>query len=72
MPSKLHASVCVVASVMSKFVLPSKPIQNNVPNWPNNYKLKGVVLVREDVKVIRRGVDAVLIFVFNHADFPDE
>ena len=51
---------------------PSKPILNNYPNSPKNHKLEGVVLVEEDVKVMRRGSDAIPVFVFTHANFPDK
>ena len=39
---------------------------------PKNHKLEGVILVEVDVKVVRRGADAILVFVFTHFDFPDE
>ena len=69
---KLHAGVGAVASVMSKFVHPSRPIHHKYPNRPKNHKLQGVILVEVDTKVVWRGADAILVFVFTHFDFPEE
>ena len=69
---KLRAGVGAVASVMSKFIRPSRSIQHKHPNRPKNHKLEGVILVEVDAKVVRRGADEILFFVFTHFDFPDE
>ena len=69
---KLCAGVGAVASVMSRFVHPSRSICHKYPNRQKNHKLEGVILVEVDVKVVRRGVDAILVFVFTYFDFPDE
>ena len=69
---KLHVGVGAVASVMLKFVHPSKRIRDKHPNRLKNHKLKGVVLVEEDVKVVRRGADAIPVFVFTHANSPNQ
>ena len=69
---KLRAGVGAVASVMSKFVHPSRSIRHKYPNRPKNHKLEGVILVEVDAKVVRRGADAILVFVFTHFDFPDK
>ena len=71
MALKLCAGVGVVASVMSMFAHSIKPIFDKYPNQPKNQNLEGVVLVEEDVKVVRQGADAIPVFVFTHADFPD-
>ena len=47
---------------MLKFVHPSKPIHDKYPNRLNNHKLEGVVLLEEDVKVVRRGANAIPFF----------
>ena len=70
--SKLRSGVGAVASVMSKLFQPSKPVRDNYPNRPKNHKLQGVVLVEVDIKVVRRGANAILVFVFTHFDFPDQ
>ena len=57
---------------MSKSVHPSKPIHDKYPNRPKNHKLWGVVFVGVDAKVMRRGANAILVFVFTHSDFPDQ
>ena len=62
--AKLCAGVGAVTSVMSKFVHPGKPICDKYPNQPKNHKLQGVVLVEVDVKVVWRGANAILVFVF--------
>eukprot|EP00978_Attheya_sp_CCMP212_P032804 scaffold129611_cov55-Attheya_sp.AAC.2 len=54
MVPKLHAGVGAIAWVMAKFVHPSKPINEQYPNWEKNHKLEGGVLVKEENKVIRR------------------
>ena len=68
----LRAGVGAVTSVMSKLVHPSRSIHHKYPNRPKNHKLQVVILVEVEVKVVRRGADAVLVFVFTHFDFPDE
>ena len=57
---------------MSKFVHPSRSIRHKYPNRPKNHKLEGVILVEVNAKVVRRGADAILVFVFTHFDFTDE
>ena len=69
---KLRSGVGAVASVMSKFVHPSKSIHDKYPNRTKNHKLQWVILVEIDGKVMRRGANAIIIFVFTHFDFPDE
>ena len=69
---KLCAGVGVVVSVMSKFVHLSKPIRYKYPNRTKNHNLQGVVLVEEDVKVVRQGSNAIPVFVFTHANFPGQ
>ena len=56
---------------MSKFVHPSKLIHDKYPNQPKNQKLQGIILVEVDAKVMRRGSNAIMVFVFTHFDFPD-
>ena len=69
---KLRAGVGAVASVMSKFVHPSKPIRDKYPNWLKKHNLHRVVLVEVDTKVVQRGANAIMVFVFTHLDFPDQ
>ena len=69
---KLCSGVGAVASVMSKFVQPSRSIRHKYPNRPKNHKLEGVILVEVDAKVVRRGADAILVFVFTHFGFTDK
>ena len=59
---KLLAGVGAVASVMSKFIHPSKAICNKYPNRMKNHKLRGVLFVEVDAKVVRRGANAILVF----------
>ena len=68
----LLAGVGAVASVMSKFVDPSRSICHKYPNRPKNHKLEGFILVEVDAKVLRRGADAILFLVFIHFYFPEE
>ena len=70
--SNLRAGVGTVASLMSKFVHPSKLICDKYPNWPKKHKLQGAVLVEVDAKAVRRGANAILVFVFTHFDFPNQ
>ena len=69
---KLRSGVGAVALVMSNFVHPSKSIHHKYPNPPKNHKLQGVILVEVDAKVVRRGANTIMVFVFTHFDFPDE
>ena len=69
---KLRAGVGAVASVMSKFVHPSKSIRHNYPNRPKNHKLQGVILVEVDANILRQGANAILVFVFIHLVFSDK
>ena len=64
------AGVGSVGSVMSKFVRPSDPIRDKYHNWLNKYKLQGVILLEEDVKVVRQDAGAIPVFVFTHAILP--
>ena len=57
---------------MSKFVHPSRSIHHKHPNRSKNHKLEGVILLEVNTKVVRRGDNAILVFVFTHFDFPDE
>ena len=68
---KLLAGVGAIASVMSKFIHPSKPIIDKYANRRKNHKLQGVGLVEVDVKVLRQGANAILVFFFTNADFPE-
>ena len=68
----IRAGVGAFASVMSNFVHPSRSIRHKYPNRPKNHKLEGVILVEVDAKVVWRGADAILVFVFTHFYFPDE
>ena len=68
---KICAGVGAVASVMSKFVHPSRSIRHKYSNWPKNHKLEGVILVEVDAKVVQQGADAILVFVFTHFNFSD-
>ena len=72
MAPKLHAGIGAISDVMLKFILPSKPIRDNYPNQTKKHKLEGVVLVEEDMKVVRRGADVIPVFVFTHDSFPDK
>ena len=69
---KFRAGVGAVASAMSKFVHPSRSIFHKYPNRPKKHKLQGVILVEVDAKVVRRGANEILFFVFTHFDFTDE
>ena len=69
---KLRAGVGTVALVMSEFVHPDKPIRDKYPNRPKNHKLWGVVLVDVDMKVVWRGANKILVFVFTPFGFPDQ
>ena len=66
------AVVADVASVMSKFVQSSNPIHDKYPNRPNNHKIQGGIFLDKDVQVVWRWADAIPVFVFTHADFPDK
>ena len=68
----LRAVVSSFASVMSKFVHPSKPIFNKYPSWPKNHKLQGVVLAEVDAKVVGQGANEILVFVFTHSNFTNQ
>jgi hypothetical protein len=72
MAPTLRARVGAIAWAMSKFVHPSKPICDQYPNQPKNHKLEGIILLREDDKVVRRGTDPIPVFLFRHKDFPDK
>ena len=69
---KICSGVGAIASVMSKFVHLRKQICDNNPNRPKNHKLQGFVLVVVDAKVVRKGANEILVFVFIHFDFPGQ
>ena len=72
MAPNICARVGAVVSVMSKLVYPREPILDKYPNRPNNRKLEGVVLVEEELKVMRKSADAIPFFVFTNANFLDK
>ena len=57
--------------VVSRFVQPSAPIRAKYNNRTRDYNMELVVLIRESVKVVRRGAAVVLVFSFSHPDFDD-
>ena len=65
---KLHAFVGTVVSVMSKSVHSNKPICDKYSKLPKNHKLQAVVLVEVDVKVVRKGVNAIQFLFFTHSN----
>ena len=69
---KLCEGIGDVALVILKFVHHSNPIYDKYPNRTNNRKLQRVVLVEVDAKVVRRGSNAILFFVFTNANFPEQ
>jgi hypothetical protein len=72
MAPNLRAGVGAVAWVMSRFVHPSKPLRDQYPNRPKNHKLEGIILLREEDKVVQRGTEPVPVFLFRHEDFPNK
>ena len=68
---KLRSGVGAAASVMSNSVHPINIVRNKHPNRLNKHKFQGVILVEIDVKVVRQGANAILVFVFSHSNFPE-
>ena len=50
---------------------PSAPIRAKYINRTKYHKMELVVLIRESVKVFRRGAAAVPVFFFSHPYFDD-
>ena len=65
----LRHGVGAQCRVISRFVHPSAPIQTKYINRTNYHKMGLVVLIRDSVKVVRRGATEVPIFFFSHPDF---
>ena len=57
--------------VISRFVHPSAPIRAKYINLTKDHKMEFVVLIRESLKIVRRGAAAVPVFFFSHPDFDD-
>ena len=57
---------------ISQLIRPSKPVRDTYPNSPKGHKVLGLILVGQEMKVIRRGTEPVDVFTFRHEDMPNE
>ena len=58
-----------LASYISWFIQPGKPIRDKYSNRPKTHKLENLVLIAEDAKKIRRNSGVSNVYTFLHADF---
>ena len=47
-------------------------MRDTYPNRPKGHKVLGLILVGQEMKVIRRGTEPVQVFTFRHEDMPNE
>jgi hypothetical protein len=72
MPAALRFGVGGVATCISRFVHPSKPIRDKYLNREKGHKLDNLKIIALQEKVIRRGAPAAKVYIFSHDDFPDQ
>ena len=70
--NRLRHVVGAQSECILRLIHPSKPVSDTYPNRPKGYKLLGLVLICQDIKVIRRGMEPVGGFTFRHEDIPNE
>ena len=62
--------VGAVCSVQGKFLHPGKLISDKYPNRPANHELKGLIVVEEGTKMIRKKDTDVILM--RHEDFENQ
>ena len=67
---KKRLGVGAVCSVQSKFLHPGKLISDKYPNRPANHELKGLIVVEEGTKMIRKKDTDVILM--RHEDFENQ
>ena len=55
-----------------RFIHPYKPVIYTYHNRPKGHKVLGLILVGQEMKMIRHGTEPVKVFTFRHKDMPNE
>ena len=66
---KLEHGVGAVVKCISRFIHPSAPICEKIPNREKNHVLEDLILTGEGEKVIRRGTQEKPVYFMTHHDF---
>ena len=69
MPKTLCFGKGGLASCISQFIHPIKPMREKYPNRPKTHKLTNLVLIAEDEKKIQRNIGVSNVYTFSYADF---
>ena len=70
MPPKLRPGVGAIASCISRFIHPSKPIREKNPNRQKGHKLEGCIIIDQVEKTIKRGSEKPIpCYTFSHPDY---
>ena len=70
--NRLYHGVGAAGECISQFIHPSKPVSYNYLNMPKGHKVLGLILVGQEMKVIRLGTEPVEVFTFWHKDMPNK
>ena len=61
---RLRHGVGAAGECISRLIQPPKPVRDTYPNRPKGNKVLGLILVGQEIKVIRRGTAPFDIFTF--------
>ena len=71
-PDRLRHDIGAAGECVSRFIHPSNTVRDTYPNRPNKHKVLGLILVGQEIKVIRRGTEPVKVFTFWRKDIPNK
>ena len=71
-PNRLCHGVNAQGEWILQFIHPSKPVMDTYPNIPKGHKVLGLILIGQEMKVIRRGTELVRGFMFWHKNIPNK
>ena len=63
-PKRLCHGVGAAGEFISQFIHPYKLVRDTYPNRPKGHKILGLILVGQEMKVIRVGTEPVKVFTF--------
>ena len=71
-PNSLRHGVSAAGECISQFIHPPKPTRDTYTNITKGHKVLGLILVGQEMKMIRHGTEPVKVFTFRHKDMPNE
>ena len=68
--NRLRHSIGAVGECISRFIHPYKHVRDTHPNRPKGHKVLGLLLVGQEMNMIRHGMEPVEVSTFWHEDMP--